>query len=115
MAGGDGLTDLITNICALRLEQKESRDLLPPQQIDKWIAKAEARISYLKLINPAAESEEYLEADCLISNLDEIQRIRADKIWDQAFDGAGTVSLMTEREADIYQKLSTIARDLRGE
>ncbi len=109
------MTDLITNICALRLEQKESRDLLPPQQIDKWIAKAEARISYLKLINPAPESEEYIEADCLISNLDEIQQIRADKIWDQAFDGAGDISLMTAREAAIYRVLSDKACELKGE
>lgn len=108
------MSDLIQNICALRLEQKESRDLLPPQQIDKWIAKAEARISYLKLINPAAESEDYLEADCLISNLDEIRQIRADKIWDQAFDGAGDTDLMTTREADIYADLLGLAEDLRG-
>ena len=107
------MSDLIQNICALRLEQKESRNLLPPQQIDKWIAKAEARISYLKLINPAAESEEYLEADCLISNLDEIQEIRADKIWDQAFDGSGDVSLMTAKEAAIYRVLSEKARELK--
>jgi hypothetical protein len=109
------MTDLITNICALRLEQKESRNLLPPQQITKWITQAESRISYLKLINPAAESDEYMEADCLISNLDEIQDMRANIIWDDAFDGAGDISLMTVKEAAIYRILSDKACELRGE
>lgn len=109
------MTDLITEICSIRLEQKESRHLLPGSQITKWIEQAEDRLTHLKQINPAAESEEYFEADCIISNLDEIQEMRADIIWDLAFYGSGDVSLMTDRESAIYKTLSEKACELRGE
>lgn len=113
------LSDITDNICALRREQKDSLILLPPSQFSGLVNKAETRLNQLKQMYTTCKTEEEREElndeyECISWALDEIQERRSELIWDLAYHGAGTVSLMTEREADLYQKLSTISRDLRG-
>lgn len=109
------MTALTENICSLRLQQKDSSSLLPPSTFEPWINQAETRIKRLGQLKPLPETDEFIEADCLIHNLDEFQERRADLIWELARDGAGDVDLMTQREADIYDELVGLAEDLRGE
>lgn len=109
------MSELTEKICSIRLKQKDTPELLPPVQIDKWIQKAESRIQQLKDMRPDPDSDDYIECDCLISNLDEIQERRADLIWDLARYGLGDTSLMTPQEAMIYQNLVSLAEQLRGE
>jgi DNA replication initiation complex subunit (GINS family) len=113
------LSDITDNLCALRREQKDSLTLLSPSQVSGLVNKAETRLAQLKQLHATCKTEEEREEltdehECISGALDDIQERRSEMIWDLAYHGAGTVSLMTEREADIYQKLSTIARDLRG-
>ncbi|MCK9592810.1 MAG: hypothetical protein M0Q91_12475 [Methanoregula sp.] len=107
-------TDLIQEICAIRLQQKDSPHLLPPNQIESWVTKAETRLNQLRSAPSHPESEEYIEADCIINNLDEIREIRAELIRDLAYDGAGDISLMTAVESDIYRDLADLFGSLRG-
>jgi len=116
---GDMLSDITGTICALRREQKDSLTLLTPSQFSGWVNKAETHLKRLEQQVKTCKTEEEREEltdehECISGALDDIQERRSELIWDLAYHGAGTVSLMTEREADIYQKLSTIARDLRG-
>jgi hypothetical protein len=107
-------TGLIQEICAIRLKQKDSPHLLSPAQIGSWLNKAEIRLKLLLERKPEPDTDDYIEADCIINNLDEIREIRAELIRDLAFDGAGDISLMTGFEAGIYRDLADLFGSLRG-
>jgi len=109
------MTDLIANLNALRMTQKNTAELLPPQEIEPWIKQGEKRIQELKQQHPDPDSREYEEGDCITGLLDEIQENRAAIIWANAFDQSGDVSRMTGHEAGIYRDLIEKACELKGE
>lgn len=107
--------DLIHQLCAIRLEQKDTSSLLPPPAIESWITKAETRRTRLKEMKPSPDSSEYIEWDCINGVLDDIQEYRARIIVDLAYSGDGETNLMTEREAGLYNEIAGLISSLRGE
>ncbi|MDD1728764.1 MAG: hypothetical protein LUQ50_06805 [Methanospirillum sp.] len=108
------MSQLTEHLCNIRREQIEAFDLLPPQQFESWIVKAEDRLKLIKASKPLPGTDDHIEAENLITNLDDFQQRRAELIWTLAYDQAGDTNLMTEHEADIYQDLLGYASDLKG-
>lgn len=114
------MTDLTDHLCDLRRVQIDSPTLLPAPDIEPWIARANSELKNLKHQYGTCTGEQdrdriSTEHECIVTALEDLLTKRADLIWELAWDGAGDVDLMTQREADIYAELVGLAEDLRGE
>jgi hypothetical protein len=106
--------DLIQEICAIRLKQRDTSSLLSPHEVEPWVQKAETRRNRLVAMRPDHESTEFIEHDCIQGVLDDIQEYRARIIWEDAYFGRGDISVMTRQELDLYKEAAGIAATLRG-
>lgn len=60
------MTDLITNLCSIRLQQRDTPDLLHPSVFESWIIKAETRLKRLRDQKPLPETPEFEENKTLM-------------------------------------------------
>jgi len=107
------MTDLLTTIQGYRRDQLTSPGLIEIRS--DIMRSAEVALENLERRYRDSGSEAVmLDHEALATALDDLQEMRAEIVWQGAYDGA-LLYHMTETEAAAYDQLRPIAAKLKGE